>query len=394
MLTVDSSRLIAARTMGASETRIFLDIYFPQVQPALLGGTVLVLVLALGFFLTPTILGGAQNLTIPVFIQQQVQLFQWGKAAALGVVLLVVSLIGYLIALRIGGVAVLAPMSGGSRGVSGSEPLRLTATTFVCIGALTVSLLILILPLVVVMPTAFTETTMIRFPPVGFTMRWFEEVLTSDIWIGAFLKSVRVGIITASIAIICGLAVARVQTKTRSVLLKLIIQIIAISPLIIPIVLLGIGIFDVQGRLGLIGTDFGLVIAHAVLCLPLTFLVLVNALQAIDGALEEAAWTMGASSLRTLQSVVFPMILPALVGAFGVSFVTSWDEVVIALLQSGLEKTLPVTIYSHLRSGITPVVPAIAMIVTLPVLLGAMFVGMRSILYRNKNISGFVHEIR
>ena len=90
MRALDTSLQTAARTMGASERRIFFDIYFPQIRPALLSGMVLVFVLALGFFLTPAILGGPHNLTIPIFIQQHIQIFQWGKASAMGVVLLAI----------------------------------------------------------------------------------------------------------------------------------------------------------------------------------------------------------------------------------------------------------------------------------------------------------------
>src|SRR5690606_2010152 len=121
-------------------------------------------------------------------------------------------------------------------------------------------------------------------------------------------------------------------------------------------------------RLGLLGSDIGLIIAHSVLCLPLTFIVLASALASSDRAIEEAAWTMGAGPFRTFWSAVLPGIVPALVGAMSISFVMSWDEAVIALFQNFLDKTLPVTIYSFLRSGITPAVSAAAAIVTVPVL--------------------------
>jgi putative spermidine/putrescine transport system permease protein len=161
-------------------------------------------------------------------------------------------------------------------------------------------------------------------------------------------------------------------------MLKSAIQVGAIMPLIVPVILLGIGIYDVQGRLGLIGSDIGLVIAHSVLCLPLVFLVLANALAAVDVSLEQAAWTMGASNGRAFWNVVVPIIMPALVGAFLISFVTSWDEAVLAMFQTGLDKTLPVTIYSFLKSGITPAVSAVATVVITPVLIGSIIIAVKS----------------
>lgn len=375
MMSVDTSLLTAARTMGATERQTFRDIYFPQVRPALLGGSVLVFVLGLGFFLTPAILGGPGDLTIPIFIQQQVQSFQWGKAAAMGVVLLLISMLGYLIALKIGGKGILAPVQQGSRGAAAREPLRRTPVTWICAIVLVADLILLILPLFVVIPTAFSETTMIRFPPVGFSLKWFAEVFGSAVWIDSFLKSLRVGLMTGVVATLFGLALARAGTKARSNAMRLAIQVIAIAPLIVPVVLLGIGVFDVQGRLGLLGTDLGLVIAHAVLCLPLTFLVLANGLSAIDSSIEQAAWTMGAGPFRTFFTVIVPNLLPALIGAMVISFVTSWDEAVLSMFQTGLDKTLPVTIYSFLKSGITPAVSAVATIVSVPVILGSLVAG-------------------
>jgi putative spermidine/putrescine transport system permease protein len=157
-----------------------------------------------------------------------------------------------------------------------------------------------------------------------------------------------------------------------------VIQVVAIAPLIVPVILLAIGIFDVQGRLGLIGTDAGLILAHALLCVPLTFLVLANALAFIDVSMEQAAWTMGAGSIKAFWSIVMPSMVPAIIGSLIISFVTSWDEAVIAMFQTSFDKTLPVTIYSLLRSGITPAVSAVAAIVTLPVLAGALIYGVRA----------------
>ncbi|GAC1046148.1 ABC transporter permease subunit [Ensifer sp. 22460] len=378
MMSIDTSLLTAARTMGASESRVFLDIYFPQVRPALLGGSVLVFVLGLGFFLTPAILGGPHNLTIPIFIQQQVQNYQWGKAAAMGIVLLAVSIVGYAVALKVGGKGMLSPVQQGSRGASARAPLRPTPVTSICVVVLVFDLILLILPLLVVIPTSVTPTTQIQFPPVGFSTKWFIEALTSSIWIDAFLKSIRVGVMTAVFASLCGLALARVGTRSKSAALKSAIQMAAIMPLIVPVILLGIGIYDVQGRLGMLGSDFGLVVAHAVLCLPLVFLVLANALAAVDISIEQAAWSMGASSTRAFWDMVVPLAMPALVGAFLISFVTSWDEAVLAMFQTELDKTLPVTIYSFLRSGITPAVSAVATIIIAPVLIGTIIVAAKS----------------
>ncbi|MBL3684705.1 ABC transporter permease subunit (plasmid) [Sinorhizobium meliloti] len=240
-------------------------------------------------------------------------------------------------------------------------------------------MIVQIAPLIVVIPTAFSETTQIRFPPVGFSWKWFAEVLTSPEWIASFLKSVRVGAMVAVLSTFLGLALARGGLRFRSLFMKGLIQAVAIAPLVVPVIMLAIAVFDVQARSGLIDSDTGLVLAHAMLCIPLTFLILANALSFVDMSMEQAAWTMGASRVRAFWGIVFPTMVPAVVGSMVISFVTSWDETVVSMFQTQLNKTLPVTIYSLMRSGITPAVSAVSAMVIVPVLIGAIIYIVRSI---------------
>ncbi|MET3524015.1 ABC transporter permease [Mesorhizobium abyssinicae] len=377
MLALDSSVLTAARTMGASEYRIFRDIYFPQIRPALVGGLVVIFVMGLGFFLTPAILGGPHNLTIPLFIQQQLQSYQWGKASAMGIALLAFSLLGYFIALRLAGRDILSPMQSVGRGVAANPPLRLTPVNIACIIVFIFNLVLMIAPLVIVLFTSFTETSQVRFPPVGFSWRWYEEVLTSASWRQSFTMSVRIAGLTALLSTFCGLALARAGTRVVSPPARALIQVVAISPLIVPQILLAIGMYDVFGRLSLVGTDLGLVLAHSLICLPLTFLVAANGLSAIDISIEQAAWTMGASQTRGFFEVVLPNVIPAIVGAVVIALVTSWDEAVLSIFITQFNRTLPVAIYSMVKSGITPAVSAVASMIALPVLIAASVAALR-----------------
>ncbi len=266
-----------------------------------------------------------------------------------------------------------------ARGASADEPLRLTPVVGLCWAVLVIVMIVQIAPLIVVIPTAFSETTQIRFPPVGFSWKWFAEVLTSPEWIASFLKSVRVGAMVAVLSTFLGLALARGGLRFRSLFMKGLIQAVAIAPLVVPVIMLAIAVFDVQARSGLIDSDTGLVLAHAMLCIPLTFLILANALSFVDMSMEQAAWTMGASRVRAFWGIVFPTMVPAVVGSMVISFVTSWDETVVSMFQTQLNKTLPVTIYSLMRSGITPAVSAVSAMVIVPVLIGAIIYIVRSI---------------
>lgn len=373
MVGIDPSLMTVARTLGSTPTQAFTQIYFPQIRPALISGTLLVFVLGLGFFLTPAILGGPRDITIPVFIQQQITVFQWGRASAAGVVLLLVSLAGYMLAIRMSGVSILAP--GGrpvGRGIVAREPLTFSFGTVLSWIVTAIVLLLLLLPLAVIVPSAFGDTTQIKFPPEGFTTRWFSSVLQDPLWMNSLAKSFRVGVGTAVLSTAVGLSLARVFSNTKSLWARSVIQAMAFAPLIIPVILLAIGNYDVQLRLGLVGTDFGLVLAHSIISVPLAFMIISNALNNVDGSLEEAAWSMGVSRIRAFWTIVTPNLVPAITAATLISFMTSWDEAVLALFQTGLAKTLPVTIFAVLKSGVTPAVAAVAVMLIVPIVLGAL----------------------
>lgn len=361
MSGIDTNLITAAKTLGASSGQAFRRIYFPLVRPSLMAGVLLIFVLSLGFFLTPAVLGGPGDTTVAVYIQQQLETFQWGFASATGMLLLVVTLIGYAGAVRWGGMGMLAGgVSGGGKGVAAREPLRMSATTVLLWVAAVVVLVVLISPLVIIVPESFNQTRTIIWPPRGFTTDWYTVALSDPVWTTAIKKSAVVGAGTAILSTLIGLLLARVALQIRSAARRSLLQTLVYAPLVVPVILLAIGIYDVEARLHLLGTSIGLIFAHAVIAFPLAFAVLSTALANVDPALEQAAWTLGASRRRTFWTVVLPNVLPSLVGALLITFVTSWDEAVIALFQTGLSKTLPVTIFSFLKSGVEPSVAAIA----------------------------------
>jgi putative spermidine/putrescine transport system permease protein len=220
--------------------------------------------------------------------------------------------------------------------------------------------LILLIPLVVVIPESFTERPRLAWPPRGFSTQWYSEVLHNPVWTDAIAKSAVVASGTAVLSTAIGLVLARFVLGLRSKSARSLLQSAMYAPLVVPVILLAIGIYDVEARLRLLGTSRGLIFAHAMIAFPLAFAVLSNALANVDEAVESAAWTLGASRRRAFWTIVVPNIVPSLVGALLITFVTSWDEAVIALFQTGLNKTLPVTIFSFLESGVTPAVAAVA----------------------------------
>lgn len=231
------------------------------------------------------------------------------------------------------------------------------------------SSIVLVVPTVVVAGTAFTEGTIITFPPKGFSLRWFDEVLTDPIWTEAIRTSLQVGLLAACMAIVVGtllaLAAARGAGRLRSLFVAA-----GLMPMVVPLAVVAIGVYFVFVRVGLYGGIMSLAIAHAVLGVPFVFVNVLAALRALDLHVEEAARACGANYPRTLVRVTLPQILPAsLIGGL-FAFITSWDEVVVAIfLNTPTFRTLPVVIWGQVRSGLEPSTSAVATLLTLVSLL-------------------------
>ena len=135
--------------------------------------------------------------------------------------------------------------------------------------------------------------------------------------------------------------------------------------MIVPLVVGAIGFYIVYVKFGLVGNALGLGLAHGALGVPYAFVNVLAALSRIDENVENAARISGASRLVTLLTVTLPLILPsALLGGL-LAFVSSWDEVVVATFLSDVQfQTLPVLMYSQIRTGVEPSVSAVALIVT------------------------------
>ncbi|MDW4571959.1 ABC transporter permease subunit [Microbacterium sp. M3] len=361
MVAVDGNLLLAARTLGASPTRTFFSVYLPMIRSSLMSGTLLIFILGLGFFLVPAILGGPAEQTISVYIQQQIDIFQWAVASAMGILLLIATLICYVGVVRVTGEFKTGVGPVQVKGVSGDQPFRWSAPMVASAVVAFVTITILVLPVLFVFPLSIGETGTVVFPPRGFTLQWYAQVFTTATWLGPIGQSLVVGLGTGILSVAIALVLARAMLSMTSTAGKAIVSGLAFAPLITPAILLAIGEYDVQLRLGMTGTIIGLILAHTVIAAPLAFAIILAAMSGADRGLEAAAWTLGASRTRAFWTVVVRGIIPSIVGAFVISFVTSWDEVVLALfLQTGPTKTLPVTIYKYLESGIVPTVPAVA----------------------------------
>lgn len=387
MVTIDDELLHAARTLGASMAQALRRVFVPLTLPAVFVGVAMVFVISLGFFLTPAILGGPADLTIATYIEQQVNIARWGTASAMGVVLLATTLAIFLAAQRLFPGAVAGTLaSTGQKGVARAEPLQpswpllagllLTAAMFV----------FLLAPLLVVVLVSFTPTTFLRFPPSGFSLRWYADFFHDRDWLASFWLSLRVAGFTAVAATALGLLTALGFERGR-VPLPSVLAALFLAPLIVPAVLIAAALFETANGLRLTGTVAAYVTAHTLLALPITVLIARNALRGTGTELELAARTLGASRRQAFTRVTARLIAPSLLVAALFAFVTSWDEPVVALFLSGTRTTLPVHIFNHMRTEVTPTVAAVSTLLMALVLLGTLAAATLSLARRRRRLA-------
>src|SRR5207245_4406586 len=132
-----------------------------------------------------------------------------------------------------------------------------------------------------------------------------------------------VAALSSTAAVVLGVlsSIALVRRRFRG---EAAVSALLLSPLVIPYVVFGISLLLLFHQLGIPRSILTVVIGHIVISLPYTILVLMPRLQQIDVTLEEAAYDLGASRLRTFRSITFPLILPAVVSAFLIAFTTSF----------------------------------------------------------------------
>ena len=148
---------------------------------------------------------------------------------------------------------------------------------------------------------------------------------------------------------------------------------IFLGPIVVPVIVLAVGLYSLARAAGLVGSVTGLVIGHTMLALPYVALNVGVSVAALDPRLRLAAAGLGAGPWRIFRTVTLPMILPGIIGGGVFAFITSFDEVVLAVFLAGPSvKTLPVRIWEEIRVEYTPVVAVAATIMIALALVGSL----------------------
>jgi spermidine/putrescine transport system permease protein len=223
--------------------------------------------------------------------------------------------------------------------------------------------LFLYAPILVLLVFSFNKSDIPAFPLSGFTLHWYGDFIRNGDLRAALGTSAQVAALTSVGAVVLGVlsSVALARTVFRG---KAAASALLLSPLVIPYIVFGISLLLLFHQLGIGRGTLTVVIGHIVITLPYAILVLVPRLEQIDASLEEAAFDLGASRLRTFRSITLPLILPAVLSAFLIAFTTSFDEYAVASFLIGTSPTFPIYLYSALRfPSQLPQVIAVAVVV-------------------------------
>ena len=222
----------------------------------------------------------------------------------------------------------------------------------------------LLAPLVVLVIFAFNDSTTPTLPLTGFTTDWFTEAFTNGQLTSALVRSTVIAVITGVLATTLGVMAAIGLTAPKMRLRSVTVATLLL-PLVVPYVSLAVGMVILLQALQLQTSLLAVILGHVVIALPFSILVLLPRLRTLDPAMLEAARDLGAGDLAAFRLITLPLLGPALVSSFLITFVTSFDEFAIAsfLAPSG-QPTYPVFLYASSRTpSLLPQVIAIGTLV-------------------------------
>src|SRR5690606_34030078 len=230
----------------------------------------------------------------------------------------------------------------------------------------------LLAPILVMIPLSFNAepyftftSKMLSLDPEGYSLRWYQELFTSEQWMTSIRNSVIIGISATVVATFLG-SLAALGLSRSEMPFKAAIMGILISPMIVPLIISAAGMFFFYSSVGLANTFPGVILAHAALGTPFVVITVTATLVGFDESLTRSAANLGASPTTTFFRITTPLILPGVISGALFAFITSFDEIVVVLFLAGVEqRTIPREMWSGIREQISPTILAVATVLVL-----------------------------
>ncbi len=250
---------------------------------------------------------------------------------------------------------------------------------------------IMYLPILIVIIYSFNESK-ISSVWEGFSLKWYGELFRDKSLLESLVNSIVLASLSSLSAAVIGTlgAVGMTRVKLRS---NGLVEYLSTLPIMIPEIILGI-VFLIY--FSLLGLPFGmttLIIAHTAFCVPYVFMLVKARLAGMDKSLAEAARDLGASGPRAFLDITLPLILPAIASGMLLAFAMSLDDVVISIFVTGVNtNTLPIKIYTQLKTGVTPKINALCTLMFLVTLVLGLLSAFLSTYNNKKTINEEEHD--
>jgi spermidine/putrescine transport system permease protein len=215
-------------------------------------------------------------------------------------------------------------------------------------GVFGVLVLFLYAPIIILIVFSFNDSQIVSFPWIGFTTKWYVQFIHEPALLAALRTSLLVATMTSIVATALAIP-ASIALVRRRFFAKGAVAGLLLAPLVIPLVVMGISLLILFNTIGMPLSPFTAAIGHVVIALPFAILTMMPRLERIPASLEEASRDLGASAMTTFRLITFPLLVPAMISAFLISFTISFDELVISSFIAGDQATFPVYLYSQLR---------------------------------------------
>jgi putative spermidine/putrescine transport system permease protein len=226
-------------------------------------------------------------------------------------------------------------------------------------------ILFMVAPILISASVSVTSDRFMTFPPVGFSMRWYHQIVADQMWHDALIDTFVIGVLCTLIATSIGTLSAYGISRIRSAALRNAVLVVFLAPLVVPYVTFGMAIYPLFASSRLIGTHLGVALAQAIISIPFVVATVLSTIRRRDQTLESAARTLGAKPVQAFRYVMLPLITPGIVAGSILAFMTSFDDVIMPIfIGGGTVSTLPKAMFDSLAMSSDPSVMAASTLVS------------------------------
>lgn len=401
---IDLELLEASKNLGAGPVRTFRRVTLPLTKNGVASGTALVFILALGAYVLPRLLGSGSERTLPVLIEQQIMSesnYPFGAAMSIGLIVVVLTFLWLLLRLtsvttgdlsgvdstesdagelqqrrsrisaRLWGTvrnaSELVGLTGAIRTATASvgsvvqsvDPNIRETTIAAALRTYVAAVMTFVAgPLVIIVAVSFTPEEFLTFPPGGISLRWYVTFFTDPSWVGSLINSLMIAVTAALLATSIGGVLAFALDRFDYRFSRLFAT-FGILPILVPPVIIGVAFLVFFLQIGFAGSRLSIIVAHGIFYAAFPFILVMQGLRELDRTYEEAAMNLGASSVRTIRTVTYPLLRANIVSGALFAFILSLNEYIIAwLLSLFLVDTIPIYIFNQLRYSYPPTIAA------------------------------------